>query len=65
MPVSLVSPGMARQKRADDSKLGFGTYFSNHMFILNYEISKGWYNPRIVPYGPFIMDPAAVILHYG
>lgn len=65
IPVSMVNPGMARQKPADDTKLGFGTYFSNHMFILNYETDKGWHNPRIVPHAPFILDPASVILHYG
>ncbi|MBW2369045.1 MAG: aminotransferase class IV, partial [Deltaproteobacteria bacterium] len=65
IPVSLVSPGMARQKPADDSKLGFGTNFSNHMFILEYGLNQGWHAPRIVPYGPFTLDPAAVVLHYG
>ncbi len=65
IPVTLVRPGMARTKPADESKLGFGVYLSNHMFLLNYKTEKGWHDPRIVPYGPFLMDPAAVVLHYG
>ncbi|UCD79936.1 MAG: branched-chain amino acid aminotransferase [Desulfobacterales bacterium] len=65
IPITLVRAGMARQKPADESQLGFGIYFSNHMFILDYEIKKGWHSPRIVPYAPFILDPAAVVLHYG
>ena len=65
IPITLVRPGMARQKPADESQLGFGTYFSNHMFILDYEINKGWHTPRIVPYAPFILEPAAMVLHYG
>jgi branched-chain amino acid aminotransferase len=56
---------MARQKPADESQLGFGIFFSNHMFILDYKIKKGWHTPRIVPYAPFILDPASVVLHYG
>jgi len=65
IPVTLVRPGLARQKPADESKLGFGIYFSNHMFLLDYNAKAGWHEPRIVPYGPLIMDPAATILHYG
>ena len=65
IPITLVRPSMARQKPADESALGFGIYFSNHMFILDYEIKKGWHTPRIVPYAPFILDPATVVLHYG
>jgi branched-chain amino acid aminotransferase len=26
---------------------------------------KGWHDPRIVPYGPFTLDPATCVLHYG
>jgi branched-chain amino acid aminotransferase len=65
IPITLVRSGMARQKPADESQLGFGIYYSNHMFILDYEIKKGWHAPRIVPYAPFILDPAAIVLHYG
>ena len=65
IPVTLVRPGMARTKPADESKLGFGVYLSNHMFLLDYKTESGWHDPRIVPYGPFLMEPAAVVLHYG
>jgi branched-chain amino acid aminotransferase len=49
----------------DESKLGFGTYFSDHMFVMDYETGKGWHNPRIEPYGEFSLYPAAMVLHYG
>ena len=65
IPVTSPRPYMMRQKIEDESKLGFGQYFSNHMFLLNYDRENGWQNPRIEPYGPFSLDPAAVILHYG
>ena len=45
--------------------LPFGTYFSDHMFVMNYEQGRGWYNPRIVPYGPFEMAPSSMVFHYA
>ncbi len=45
--------------------LGFGIHFTDHMFVMDYEEEKGWHAPRIVPYGNFSLDPAAVCLHYG
>jgi branched-chain amino acid aminotransferase len=52
-------------KPADESKLGFGKVFSDHMFIMNYTEGRGWHDGRIVPYGPIELDPAAVVLHYA
>lgn len=45
-------------------KLGFGKYFADHMFTLDYD-GKSWTNPRIVPYGPLMMEPGAAVFHYG
>ena len=33
--------------------------------FMNYDEGEGWHNPRIVPYGPFELDPAAMVLHYA
>lgn len=54
-----------KQKPADETKLGFGHFFTDHMFIMDYETGKGWHDARIVPHGPIEMDPAAMCLHYG
>lgn len=51
--------------KPDQNKLGFGKYFTDHMFIMDYSEEKGWYDPRIVPYGPLALDPATAALHYG
>jgi branched-chain amino acid aminotransferase len=51
--------------KPDDTQLGFGTIFTDHMFIMDYSNEKGWFNPRIEPYHPFQMDPATMVLHYG
>ena len=34
--------------KPDQTKLGFGQYFTDHMFIMDYSIEKGWHDPRIV-----------------
>jgi len=54
-----------KQKPADQSKLGFGNYYTDHMFIMNYDEGEGWHDPRIVPYQNIALDPAAMCLHYG
>lgn len=48
-----------------DNPLQFGTIFTDHMFIMNYETSKGWHDARIVPYEPIRLDPSAMVFHYG
>jgi branched-chain amino acid aminotransferase len=50
---------------ADDNQLGFGQYFSDHMFLQDFTPDKGWHDPRIVPYGQLSLDPACMVLHYG
>ena len=52
-------------QKPDDSTLGFGKIFTDHMFIMDYENGKGWHNHRIVPFGPFPIHPASTVLHYG
>ncbi len=54
-----------KAKPSDESKLGFGRLFTDHMFMMDYDDEKGWYDPRIVPYGPLSLDPATTSLHYG
>ncbi len=54
-----------KPKPTDYSKLGFGKIFTDHMFVIDYEEGKGWYDPRIVPYGPLSLDPATTVFHYG
>ncbi len=49
----------------DNSQLGFGQIFTDHMFNMDYTPESGWHNPRIEPYGPIAMDPATMVLHYG
>lgn len=49
----------------EDNPLKFGTIFTDHMFIMNYETGKGWHDARIVPYAPLSLEPSAMVFHYG
>jgi branched-chain amino acid aminotransferase len=51
--------------KPDESKLGFGTIFTDHMFNMDYNPEKGWHSPRIEPYAPIQLDPATMFLHYA
>lgn len=53
-----------KQKPTDESKLGFGKAFTDHMFIMDYSEGK-WHDARIVPYGAISLDPSASVFHYG
>ena len=51
--------------KPDAASLGFGEVFSDHMFVCDYDEERGWHDPRVVPYGPLTLDPAAAVLHYA
>ena len=53
------------KEKPDSSTLVFGKAMTDHMFIVDYDAGQGWHDPRIVPYGPLAIDPAAKVLHYG
>jgi branched-chain amino acid aminotransferase len=60
-----VTKSQALKTLPDFNQLGFGQYFSDHMFVANYAHGKGWQSAEIVPYGDYAIDPAASVLHYG
>ena len=51
--------------RPDEARLGFGQVFTDHMFLMDGAEDTGWSDARIVPYGPLILEPATVVLHYA
>ncbi|MTT30913.1 branched-chain amino acid aminotransferase [Terrilactibacillus sp. BCM23-1] len=54
-----------KKDKPDYNKLGFGRYFTDHMFVMDYHTDKGWYDPRIVPYEPISLSPSSMVFHYG
>jgi branched-chain amino acid aminotransferase len=44
---------------------GFGQVFTDHMITIRWSEDRGWYEPRLEPYGPLTLDPATTVLHYA
>ena len=53
------------KEKPDFTKLGFGKYFTDHMFVMEYSDTEGWKNARIVPFDYIPIHPASTVLHYG
>ncbi|MGL4403006.1 MAG: branched-chain amino acid aminotransferase [Fusobacteriaceae bacterium] len=51
--------------KPDSNNLGFGKYFTDYMFQMDYTEDKGWHNFEILPYAPISLSPTAFVLHYG
>ena len=54
-----------KPRPADETKLGFAQYFTDHMFVIDYDEGQGWHDGRIVPHAPFLIEPASAVLHYA
>ncbi len=63
--ISPVLPSEQREKPADESKLGFGRIYSDHMFRMTWREGQGWGDAAIVKYEAVPLEPAALVLHYG
>ncbi|MBQ7045053.1 MAG: branched-chain amino acid aminotransferase [Clostridia bacterium] len=55
----------APKEKPDSSTLGFGKFFTDHMFVMQYSRGKGWYDAQIIPFGNLSIHPASTVLHYG
>ena len=53
------------KEKPDWNKLGFGKYFTDYMFEMDWDREHEWHDARIVPYGPIQFDPACFVLHYA
>lgn len=54
----------SRINTCDFNNIQFGTVFSDHMFVADYEDNE-WKNFEILPYGPLSLSPSTFALHYG
>ena len=44
---------------------GFGTNFTDHMYVVEWTPDQGWHDARVTPYAPLTLDPATAVLHYA
>jgi hypothetical protein len=58
---------LTKSPKAHQAKetLKFGATMSDHMLEVDWTAENGWTAPRIIPYQPLKLDPAASSLHYG
>lgn len=54
-----------KAKPTDESALGFGKIFTDHMALIDWNAGEGWHDARIVPFGRLSLHPASTCLHYG
>ncbi len=64
LQISVTKASVLKEK-PEPSTLGFGNYFTDHMFIMDYSDSQGWHDMRIVPFAKIELHPASTVLHYG
>ena len=65
MNISITKTTNPKAKPTDESKLGFGTIYTDHMLVIDHTEGIGWHDARIVPYEPLVLDPAAMVFHYA
>ncbi len=63
LDIALRKAATLKPKPPEDA-LGFGRYFTDHVFVMDYAPDRSWHDPRIVPNEPLGLEPAAAVLHY-
>lgn len=63
--INVIRNQAPKAKPADESRLGFGHLFTDHMFVMDYADGQGWIHPAIRPYEPLSLEPSCMIFHYG
>ena len=56
---------IARFQRKFSVNHAKSAYFQMCIRDRDYTEGEGWHDARIVPYGPFELDPATVVFHYA
>ena len=64
LKITRVSDDAKRTKPKPEEK-GFGKFYSDHMFMMDFRSNQGWIDPRIEPYRSLELDPAAMVFHYS
>ena len=63
--IETAAPEQRRPKPADESSLGFGKIYSDHMFTMRWTSDGGWAEPTVGPFANLNLSPASLVLHYG
>ncbi len=64
LPITVTKISGSRISELDESNLGFGKIFSDHMFVADYK-NGHWEKAEILPYGKIPFSPSSSMMHYG
>jgi branched-chain amino acid aminotransferase len=59
------NPKSDQERAAVLAAPGFGRYFTDHLVRIDWTAADGWGDGQVLPYGPLLLDPATMALHYG
>ncbi len=62
---TLVPEAERKAKPHDVAHIPFGTAFTDHMFLMDWEANTGWHNARIEKYQHLKLEPSALVFHYA
>ncbi len=65
MNIKIERTNNKKQKPDENMNIEFGSVFTDHMFVMDYNAKDGWVNPRIEEYNNISLDPSALVFHYG
>ncbi len=65
MNIKIEKTNTKKQKPNENMDIEFGSVFTDHMFVMDYNAKDGWINPRIEEYKNISLDPSALVFHYG
>lgn len=65
MKLEVIRTQNEQAKPTDESMLGFGKIFTDHMLTIPYKTGIGWHNAQIRPFENFSLSPACMVLHYS
>ena len=59
MNIEVKKSNVLKEKPKDETKLGFGSIFTDHMFIMEHNAEKGWVNAKVEELHNISISPAA------
>lgn len=65
MKLEVIRAQKPMQKPTDETQLGFGKIFTDHMLTIPYSMGDGWHDAQIRPFENFSLSPACTVLHYS
>jgi len=54
-----------KKQKPDWDDCGFCKYYTDNMFVMEWDDGIGWHDAEIKQYGQFLIDPSALVFHYG